>query len=63
MREESEIISEVQVIYLFHESPLYSVSVDVFMSQLMASKKRKGDNEHPCLTPVRTLNGFVSWPP
>ena len=35
--------------------------VTVHMSQSTAMEKSRGDRMHPCLTPVSTLTGSVSW--
>jgi hypothetical protein len=66
IREKDEVMDNVQIVSLLHDSPQYPFlfpSVDVFMSQQMASRKRKGYSKHHRLTPIRTLNDFVSYPP
>ncbi len=37
-------------------------TVDVFMTQSMASRNKNGDNKQPCRTPVCTRKASVSWP-
>lgn len=38
-------------------------AVDVFMTHSLTNRNRKGDNKHPCLTPVCTSKALVScWP-
>ena len=64
--EEIQIICKVQVIKLGPGSPQNFIplwAVNVFNTQLMASRNRKGDGRHPCLTPVFTWNASVSWSP
>ncbi len=42
--------------------PVLVFSVDIFNFQSTTSKKMVGDSKQPCLTPVRTSKGSVSFP-
>ena len=66
MGEGSQIICKAPVIKLGPRSPLISMSLlscGCLQTQSMASRTRKGDNRHPCLTPVFTWKASVSWRP
>uniref|UniRef100_A0A183L1M8 Product n=1 Tax=Schistosoma curassoni TaxID=6186 RepID=A0A183L1M8_9TREM len=47
----------------FHCISCFPSDVDVFMIQLITSRKRTGESKQPCLTPVFTSNEFVNCSP
>ena len=63
--QESEVICKIQVLQLAPRHPLYTIFlfyVVFIIIQSMASRKRKGDRRHPCLTHVFTINQCVVCP-